>query len=382
MATTFATASFARCSKTINDNLAYMCDPSVITVTALPQEFRIPTLGEAFLEASTDPFSKSRGKRFYDASALWQEVTSKNGDVDTDTARQFVNDCLSGVFANDIRITDPRARQGLNTLGFETVITLYEKISKSDAKGNSLYLRELNRALDLPDTFYEKRIETVSRLFDDSQRAWMEQKWQQALTDGRLPAHAGNFADAMAEELENRPIWSAADAKRRIQLLQFLCDCFSDSLGETRVKMGLFNGKPGLKGFYMHQTDQNPEVIGLNVTEISNFQACVGIIMHERQHASQQRLADAYRSGKIAKTHPDYMAARVFAANGDNGGYINGDKDAGMNGYRFQPLEQDAHNAGSVAEYMVYKTYARKPGIYTERHVRPNPAAPAQRLAS
>ena len=123
-------------------------------------------------------------------------------------------------------------------------------------------------------------------------------------------------------------------------------------------------------------------MIGLNIQELSNFQSSVGIIMHERQHASQARMAERYEAGTIDKNHPDYIPARVFAANGKNGGYISGDKEAGMRGYRFQPMEQDAHNAGSVAEYMVFKTYARKPGIYTENNIKPDKTAPAQRLAS
>lgn len=379
MASTSAKARFLRAHN--NNYIDFLKTPG-ITVTKAPTEFRAPGLGNEFLEAATDPYSKSRSKRFYKPENLWKEVIGKSGAVDSETARQFVNDLLSGVFANSARIHDPRARQGLNALGFETIMSLYESISQSDAKGNSLYLRALYTSLEIPDSFYEKRITPVAQFFDENRKAEMEQKWTEARREGRIPDHDGSFEDAMGEELASPPIWSAADAKRRVQLLQFLCDSYSDSIGETRVRVGLFNGKPGLKGFYMHKTDENEEVIGLNISEMGNFQACVGILMHERHHASQQRLADAYRAGQIGKDHADYMAARIFAANGEKGGYINGDRSAGMRGYRFQPLELDAHNAGSVAEYMVFKTYARKPGIYTERHIRPDPSAPAQKLHS
>lgn len=381
MAAHFAAKSFALAND--NNNLK---KSGIITIHHIPTEFRAPTLGESFFESSSDPYAKSRGKRLHKPHVLWREVISKNGNVEAETARQFVNDFLSGVFANDALISDPRARQGLKDLGFETIIALYEKISTSDAKGNSLYLRELNKALDLPDKFYEKRIEPVAQFLGEGQKAWLETKWAEARREGRLGLngsdHATRFEDAMAEELSSPPIWSAGDAKRRVQLLQFICDAYSDSIGETRVRVGLFNGKPGLKGFYSPKTADRDEVIGLNIQELSNFQACVGILMHERQHASQARVAEAYENGTIGKGHADYLAARIFAANGRAGGYISGDKEAGMKGYRFQPMEQDAHNAGSVAEYMVFKTYARKPGIYTENRIKPDNSAPSQRLAS
>lgn len=379
MATTFAKASFARAL--LNAPYSHINDADLISLQNVPHEFRVPGISSMFAEAANDPFVKSRGKRLSPPANVWNEVIKMGGKVEAETARQFVNDHLSGVFANDVAIQDPRARQDLKSLGFETVIALYESISKSDAKGNSLYLRELNRALDLPDSFYEKRVEPMANFYDQSNKAWMEAKWQEAMKEGRLAHHTMDFESAMAEELTSPPMWNATDARRRIELLQFLSDAFSDFRGETRVRVGLFNGQPGLKGFYMHETDQNEEVIGLNVQELGNFQACVGIVMHERQHASQQRLADAYTAGKITKGHADYVAARVFAANGGDGGYINGSKEAGMNGYRFQPMEQDAHNAGSVAEYAVFKTYARKPGIYTEHHVKPENAAPLKLAA-
>jgi hypothetical protein len=381
MAATFVAKRFAFA----NSNTRYdvQNDPSIISVDHAPTEFRAPTLGQTFFESANDPFKKARGKRIYKPADLWHEVMSYGGDVEAETARQFVNDFLSGVFANDVDITDPRAGQDLKSLGFEMVITLYEKISQSDAKGNSLYLQQLNKALDLPDTFYEKRVQPMANFYGENQKAWMQTKWEEARRDGRISAdHSLRFEDAMAEELTSPPIWSASDAKRRIQMLQFLCDSYSDYVKEPRIRVGLFNGQPGLKGFYSPPQPGKPEVIGLNVNELSNFQQCVGIIMHERQHTSQARLSEAYEAGLIKKGDTDYVAARVFSANGAAGGYISGDKEAGHRGYRFQPMEQDAHNAGSVAEYMVFKTYAREPGIYTERHVRPDKAPPSQSLAS
>lgn len=380
MAAIYAAKSFALA----NNNYNFLSDTDLVTINDVPENMKAPTtLSDAFLEASTDPYKKSRGKHRQEPAELWRDVMDKGGNVDADTARQFVNDFLSGVFVNDAGISDIRTRQPLKNLGFEMIISLYEKISDSDAKGNSLYLRELHKALDIPDAFYEKRIEPIANFLGDGQKAWLETKWAEARSEGRLGDHAVRFEDAMAEELTSPPMWGASDAKRRIQLLQFIADAYSDSIGETRVRVGLFNGQPGLKGFYSPPQPGKPEVIGLNIQELSNFQTCVGIIMHERHHASQQRMAAAYENGQIDKNHPDYKAARIFSANGRNGGYISGDKDgAGMKGYRFQPMEQDAHNAGSAAEYMVFKTYARKPGIYTENNIKAGNTPPAQKLAA
>lgn len=365
--------TYARRFASANNNYVYDAakDPSVIDIHHIPYEFKAPSLGSTFSDAADDPFQQQRGARTYEPAKLWDEVMRRKGKVGADTARLFVNDFLSGVFANDANITDNRARQNLASLGFEMVITLYERISKSKAKGNTLYLQELNRALNLTDAFYQKRIEPMAKFYDPAQSAFLQQKWTEARLDGRLSKDQPlRFEDAMAEELTSPPIWSAQDAQRRVQLLQFLSDSYSDFIGEKRVRVGLFKGQPGLKGFYSPPQPGREEVIGLNVMEIGNFQACINVIMHERQHASQNRLAEAYDAGLIKKTDPDYVAARVFSANGKTGGYISGDSDAGHRGYRFQPMEQDAHNAGSIAEYMAYKTYARKPDIYTERSIK------------
>lgn len=368
MATTYAARRFASANNNRKYDIAQ--DASIIGIHNIPHEFRSPTLGHKFFESADDPFTQYRGNRTYEPAKLWNEVIKKKGNVEAETARLFVNDFLSSVFANDAKISDKRARQDLSSLGFETIIKLYERISKSTSKGNSLYLQQLNKALALPDAFYEKRIEPMAKLFGDSERIYMQTKWAEAHAQGRLSDQYASFADAMAEELTSPPIWSAKDVNRRVQMLQFMADAYSDYAGEPRVRVGLFKGQPGLKGFYSPPQAGQNEVIGLNISEISNFQACINIVMHERQHASQARLAEAYEDGKIKKGHADYVAARVFSANGRSGGYINGDTEAGHRGYRFQPMEQDAHNAGSVAEYMAFKTYARAPGIYTEKNVR------------
>ena len=129
MAAIYAAQSFALANNNDNNNLDFLKTSGMITIDQIPPEFRAPPLGKIFAESSMDPFKKARGKRTYKPAALWHEVTSKGGAVEAETARQFVNDFLSGIFTNDVTIADPRARQGLKDLGFETIITLYEKIA-------------------------------------------------------------------------------------------------------------------------------------------------------------------------------------------------------------------------------------------------------------
>lgn len=346
---------------------------------------RAPTgkpLGRSFLGAANDPAPAGRGKRAYDTAALWNDVMLKEGRVDADMARRFVDDALSGAFANDPRIADPRARQGLSSLGFETVVNLYESVASESATGMSLYLRELNIALNLDDAFYEDRVVPVSEFFSDASKPFIEQKWAQAKRAGLIDPAEGSFADAMAEALSNPPIWNKEGLERQVNLLQFICDSYSEFVGETSVRVGLFQGQPGLKGFHASKDDASgqQEIIGINVLEIGNFQTCLNILMHERQHASQDRLAEALLDGRIKKGDARYKAARVFAANRANMGYLQPDYQSGPAGYRFQPLEMDAHNAGGIAEYMAFKTYAKKPGLYTERHIRG--AVPGNRLSA
>ena len=145
MATTYAARRFASANNNRQYDIAQ--DASIIGIHNVPQEFRAPILGHNFFESADDPLKQYRGNRTYEPAKLWNEVIKKKGNVEAETARLFVNDFLSSVFANDVKISDKRARQNLSSLGFEIIIKLYERISKSTSKGNSLYLQQLNKAL-------------------------------------------------------------------------------------------------------------------------------------------------------------------------------------------------------------------------------------------
>lgn len=299
--------------------------------------------------------------RKFDAATLWHDVARKGGAVSPAEARAFVDGCLRSRFANDNRISDSRAKNGLAGLDFETLVTLYEKIAEEDVPQRSVYLRELNRAMDPGEAFYDKRVQPIRDFFAPGNIAHIEHKWADAKAAGRIPATEGGFADTMAELLAHPPLLSKHEYTRRVSMLQFICDTYSESIGEGTVRVGLFQGQPGLKGFHMGKDSPQGEVIGINVIEMHDFRAALNILMHERQHASQDRLAEALEKGRIRKGDPDYIAARLFGANRANHGYLTPDMPAGPQGYIFQPMEVDAHNAGNTAEYVIGRTYGRPP---------------------
>lgn len=297
----------------------------------------------------------------YDAVSLWNAVATNNGHVTPEEARAFVDGCLRSRFANESRITDKHAKDGLEGHDFEVLVTLYEKIAEEDSPSRGLLLAALNRVLDPGDAFYEKRVMPVRQFFAQSNVNVIEKKWDEAKRKGKIDKTEGGFADTMATLLGHPPVLAKDDYMRRVKILQFICDTYSDFIGETTVRVGLFQGQPGLKGFHMGKESPQGEIIGINVIEMHDFRSALNILMHERQHATQDRLADALSKGKIKAGDPDYIAARLFAANRTNHGYLQPDLPSGPQGYIYQPMEVDAHNAGNTAEYLVGRTFGKLP---------------------
>jgi hypothetical protein len=316
------------------------------------------TLRAVFSENAADP-GKAAPK--YDSFDLWDQVTQNKGAVSPAEARAFVDGCLRSRFANEKRISDPRAKAGMGGLDFETLVTLYEKIAEEDVPQRSIYLRELNKALDQGEAFYEKLIAPVRQFFSRNNIPVLEQKWQDAKRAGRVDKSEGTFADTLATLLSHPPVLSKNEYIRRVGMLQFICDAYSESIGEGSVRVGLFQGQPGLKGFHMGKESPQGEVIGINLIEMHDFRSALNILMHERQHASQDRLAEALAKGRIKPGDDNYIAARLFGANRANHGYLSPDMPSGPTGYLFQPMEIDAHNAGNTAEYHATRTYGRPP---------------------
>jgi hypothetical protein len=318
----------------------------------------------AFNKNASDP-GAGHNYGHFDALDLWNKGSQNNSSLSANEARAFVDGCLRSRFANEKRIGDARAKNGLAALDTETLINLYEKIASEDTPERSIYLRELNRALNPGDAFYEQRVTRVRHFFGRGNTPMIEQRWAEAKRTGRIPKTEGNFADTMADLMAHPPLLSRQEYLRRLSILQFICDTYSESIGETSVPVKLFQGQPGMKGFQVGKDGPQGEMIGINLIEMHDFRSALNVLMHERQHVTQDRLSDAYSKGKIQKTDPDYLAARLFTANRNDHGYLTPDSPGGPEAYLYQPMEVDAHNAGNTAEYHATRTYAKPPKPHT-----------------
>lgn len=319
---------------------------------------------EEFNKNAADPGAGANKPQF-DALDLWNKASKNNGDISVAEARAFVDGCLRSRFANESRISDTRAKSGLMALDTDTLINLYEKIACEDTPERSIYLRELNRAIDPGEKFYEQRITRINHFFSPKNTAMIELRWAEAKRTGRIARSEGNFTDTMADLMAHPPLLSRQEGLRRLAILRFICDTYSESIGELPVAVKLFQGEPGMKGFQVGKDSPHGETIGINVMEMHDFRSALNILMHERQHVSQDRLSDNFMRGLIPKSDPDYLAARIFTANRGNHGYLTPDSLAGPEAYVFQPLEVDAHNAGNTAEYQAVRTYAKPPKPHT-----------------
>lgn len=302
---------------------------------------------------------------------LWRKVCQDPTHLTPREARAFTDGCMTSRFANDPAISDPRAKKGLAAFDFETLIAIYEKVAEDDMPLTSIYLRELNKALDPGAEFYDRRADPVRMFFSRANTATLEQKWTAAKAAGRIGRKEGTFSDALSALLSHPPLLEREEFKRRADILQFIADSYSDYIGEPPVKLKLFQGMQGIKGFQTDKDSEHGEMIAINIQELHDFRACINILMHERQHTSQSRLADRLVAGKIRKDDPDYVAARLFQANRARNGYISPMAPAGSAGYVYQPMEVDANNAGNTAEYHAARTYGRPP----KPHTAPQPLA-------
>ncbi|MDE2030555.1 MAG: hypothetical protein KGI97_08355, partial [Alphaproteobacteria bacterium] len=92
-----------------------------------------------------------------------------------------------------------------------------------------------------------------------------------------------------------------------------------------------------------------------------NFLSTVDAVFHESQHVDQYDLVERYNRGQIARTNPNYFAARIFAANLNNFGYISPFDGAPLPAYENQPAEIDARYAGATAADAAYHKYVVAP---------------------
>ncbi len=268
--------------------------------------------------------------------ALQAHVLDKEGKVEPSVARRFLSNVHYG------------ACEGLDSLAalpLETKINLYESVAADDNPRNALYLDALNQEMGLTEAFYRREGQRAAAFFSPAHAHVLERKWQ-------MSGNAGSFGAAMNKAILH-PQATSAETKK--QLLGFITKSFCDYTGQKEPRLEFFRDDPRLQGY------ADGSVVGINEAASNFSEDFLGLIMtnlHELDHGGQMELGMAYRDGRIGKSHPDYIPARVYNANLlTQSGYIPPENIAGHRAYEEQPAEIGANYAGNVAAYCANRTY-------------------------
>ncbi len=325
---------------------------------------RMVLVSEEFLRAAQQQGQPAQSRFEHGSRALWDTVINSEGKVDFHTARQFLESYHHKYFQRNRGITDPRARESLGSLGFETVINLYEAMAKVPMRDNSLYLDMLNRAIDLSKEEVAEWTRPIRDFYAPENRSFIEQRWELAKRKGLISTAEGTFADTIAQNLAEPELITEGGYHRRKAILQFISDAYSDFANEEHVLIEYVKGPPGLGALHTVDERTGQHVVALNVDNFAfqfSFMFVMNAIHHERYHASDRMLGDKYEAGEIKKGDPEYKRARIAAAGMSRFGYISGHARAGQIAYREQVVEVGAHHAGKIAEYMTHTQFANEP---------------------
>lgn len=157
---------------------------------------------------------------------------------------------------------------------------------------------------------------------------------------------------------EARDKWGQMTDDQRLAILMKVlkAECKVYDIPEPTVR--LFNEPPGDEGFFASDT----MTLNLN-THIesgwSDYKEAIDTVIHENMHNYQAVLVQRLEEGIITKDDPEYVQARIFAANDTPDGYVTpsepvDDDEKGTNTYKTQPLEAHAWDTGAgVAEELV-----------------------------
>jgi hypothetical protein len=304
---------------------------------------------------------KNLNVKKFDALALWNKFQKNVKSLTPEESAAFVDGCLSSRFLNDARITDPRKKDIFTKLTFNEVTTLYDKITDKPTASHHVYLSTLNKCFDFDKTFYERAAQPMAAFFSPKNAAFIEDKWIRAKAAGQIKS-PDSFAKTLGRYLTDEPILGQSDFEDRIHTLQFIVDAYSNFINESSVRFGVFKADANSKGKYINNAVQG-EIVAINMLELYNFKSAINVTMHERQHATQMRLAMKLERGLINKTDSSYKAARAFYLNFKENGYVvpTADGKVTMREYINQPIEIDAHYAGILAETTAVKTYGIAP---------------------
>lgn len=308
--------------------------------------------------------------------------------ISAEDARSFVNNIYYGgfhdvfsVIEDAINIPDGRLssfidQHGLSAFPVELKLNLYEAIANDVAgsKNNAVYLNELNREMGLTQEFYAAQTLEVQQFFAPENKEWIEAKWTQA-------GNGGTFEDAISRQLTSINGLNDPNAQN---LAAFMINAFSEFHGRPQPEVNFINENPNLCGAAGCKTD-GTAVINLNMNASSfkngNFLKVVDTAFHESKHIQQKQLGQKYLAGEIDRSHPDYVAARVFAANLESrAGYLTPDNELGHEAYENQPVEIDARASGRMAAHLVKTMYGRNNIIQADFSRQANPPARRSRV--
>ena len=274
---------------------------------------------------------------------LKAHVEGNFGIVEPQNARRYLNKIHYGEINPSI---GDDALQGISKLPIEMKINLYEVLAEEGNDRNLEYLDALNQEMGLTEEFYAAQAEDVKEFFGDTKK--IEKMWRAA------SGTRGTFAKAMNQMINHGEAMSERDKKN---VLTFAAKSYAKHMGLEEPKIKFFADDPRLQGYFQRETGEiafNTNSEAFKKDPMSAFNTA----FHEPKHMEQCALAKAYEAGELSKTHKDYLAARVFAANmSTKGGYITADTPLGIKAYARQPSEVGARFAGDTAQKMATEIY-------------------------
>lgn len=329
------------------------------------------------MAGSTKTYMKDLWKRVehgaFAAGVDKDSVTqSMDASMRAQDARSFINNIYYGGFsgvAGDDAIVQAARERNLEALPLELKLDLYEAIANDagPGEGNVHYLDALNKEMDLTKDFYLDQTKEAEQFFGETNRFNLENNWAQ-LGSGI------SFSEALHQQIHSG---SGLESPSAQILAKFIIKEYAKFTGNKCPEINFVNEAPNSCGATGTKSD-GTEFINLNVNAEAfkgNFLAAVDTQLHEFKHIQQKQLAEKYLAGEIKEGDPNYITARVFAANlKTKSGYITPPPfhdrmtkeeveryKQGFKAYEDQPAEIDARTFGQAAAHAAYETYGKNP---------------------
>ena len=281
---------------------------------------------------------------------LTSHIFKKEGKVSSTAARKFLNNLhYEGL-----------EKQALHCPNPEVKINLYEAIASDAQNDNTRNLNALNEEMGLTEEFYAKNAQSVDTFLSDTDR--LETAWKVRYGEQT------SYSKVMKKIVNNDP---SITNKETVALLEFINEEYSQHCGIEVSKLNFFEGDPNSLGY------QREGEIGINLSSPlfkEDPKQLLNTLFHEVDHGKQCKMGQDYRDGMIERGHPDYMTARVFAANlKSNNGYIQPQNLLGHQAYKTQPAEVAARYSGERAVHIATNIHGNTPTRPTVKQYRQVP---------